>query len=192
MAKLSGLSRYFNPGLELGGVPGRDGAEREYVVPLASAELGLWCQQLAEVAGRIHAASTPHEIQDVVDRIEHDLPKLDGHQTLAQRVLGTAYDQMMTDGVTHAHIQYCGHTAYAWIVGGEEAAARFWTSGGQSGEAARPANRAERRAAGRTNTAAANATNTPASTSGTRSRTRSSRSGRAKGGRGRRSSPTGT
>jgi hypothetical protein len=188
VAKLSGLGNYFNPGLELGGVPGRDDVERDYVVPLASAELGLWCQMVAEVSGRIHAASTPDEIKDVVDRIENDLPDLDGGPlTMAQRTLGKAYDQMVADGVSHAHIQYCGATAYAWIVGGEEAAERYWTSGGRLGEAARPANRQERRAVGQTSTAAANGTNTPASTSGTRSPNRSSGSGRARRSRGRKS-----
>ena len=188
MAKLSGLSQYFTPGLELCDVPGADGVGRAYVVPLASAELGLWCQMVAEVSGRIHAASTTDEIKDVVDRIERDLPDLDGGPlTMAQRTLGGAYDQMTADGVSHQHIQFCGATAYAWIVGGEEAAERYWKSGGRPGEAAGPANRAARRAVGRTSSAAAAATNTPASTSGTRSRSGSSRNGRGRGSRGRKS-----
>jgi hypothetical protein len=193
VAKLSGLAEYFDPGLELCDVPGRGGIKRDYVVPLASAELGLWCQMVAEVSGRVHAASSAAEIQEIVDRIERELPDLgDSGRTMAQRTLGDTYLQMMADGVSHAHIQYCGNTAYAWIVGGEEAAERYWTSGGRPGEAHRPANRQERRAVGRTNTAVASGTSTQASTSGTTSRTGSSRSGRARGGRGRKSSPTGT
>jgi hypothetical protein len=190
VAKLTGLGQYFSPGLELS-VPDASGTEHDYVVPLASAELGLWCQQLAEVSGRIHAASTPAEIQEIVDRIEQEMPRLDGNKTLAQRVLGDAYDQMTADRIPHAYVQYCGNTAYAWIVGGEEAAERYWTSGGRPGEAPSPANRAERRAAGRMNTAAANETRSPGSSSGTRSRSRSSRRGRAKGTPGPTSSTTG-
>ncbi len=187
MAKLSGLSEFFRPGLELGGVPGRDEVERSYVVPLPSAELGLWCQLLAEQGGRIHSASTAEEMQEIITAIEAELPELGADaKTMAQKVLGSAYAAMMADGVDHLSIQYCGNTAYAWIVGGEEAAERYWKSGGQPGEAQRPANRQERRA-GRTNTGAANATKQPASTSGTRSPTRSSRRGRARGTRGQRS-----
>jgi hypothetical protein len=187
MAKLSGLADYFDPGLTLE-VPGADGVEREYVIPLASAELGLWCQMVAELAGEITKASTAEEIQAVTARID-ELPDPDS-RTMAQRTLGDAYDRMTADGVSHAHIQYCGATAYAWIVGGEEAAERYWKSGGHP-EAPRPANRQERRAAGRTSTAAAAATPRPGSTSGTRSQKTSSSSGRAKASPGRKSSPTG-
>ncbi len=186
MAKLSGLSQYFDPGLTLGGVPGRDGSEREYVVPLPDAELGLWCQLLAEAGGRIHAASTEEEMQAAIGRIEA-LPELKGDDlTLAQRTLGAAYQAMMADGVSHPHIQYCGATAYAWIVGGEEAAERYWKSGGRPEAWGPVPNRADRRA-GRTSTGAAGGTRTPASTSGTTSPSRSSGRGRARGSRGRRS-----
>lgn len=188
MAKLDGLGDYFSPGLELGGVPGADGTLHSYVVPLPTAELGLWCQVLAEASGRINAASSPEEMQEIIDRAEKSMPDIAvDARTMAQRILGTAYDQMMADGVPHHYIQFCGNTAYAWIVGGEEPAERYWKSGGQLGEARRPANRQEHRAAGRTSTDAAGATNTPASTSGTRSPSRSSRNGRAKGSPGRRS-----
>ncbi|MEU8821800.1 hypothetical protein [Actinoplanes sp. NPDC048796] len=184
MAKLGSLGEYFNPGLELT-VPDKDGVERDYVVPLASAELGLWCQLLAEQGGRIHSASTAEEMQEVIAAIEAELPELGvDAKTMAQRCLGTAYAEMMADGVSHLHIQYCGNTAYAWIVGGEEAAERYWRSGGQLGEAQRPANRQERRAAGRTNTASANGTPSPASTRTTKSRSRSSGRGRGRATRG--------
>lgn len=170
MAKLSGLSQYFDPGLTLGGVPGRDGVEREYVIPLPSAELGLWCQQAATAAGRIQAASTEAEVREAVERV-NALPELDSALSLGQKVLGTAYAQMMGDGVAHPYIQVCAGTAYVWIVAGEDQAEQYWRSGGRPNPPG-PANREQRRAAaksGGTSGGAAGKTRTPASGSGTRS-----------------------
>lgn len=159
--KLGGLGEFFSPGLTLT-VPGPDEVERDYVVPLASAELGLWC--------RLAAAG------------ERDkLPELPGEEmTLAQRVLGTAYDQMRADGVADAYIEFCGETAFIWIISGDEAAETYWKSGGDPERLAR-GNRADRRAAakaGGTSTGEDGGTRPQASTSGTTSRTRSGRRSR--------------
>lgn len=183
--KLGELDEYFNPGLELTVL------EREYVVPLPSAELGLWCQRVAAATGAINEASSEAEVQAAVDRVEA-LPELDGDLTLAQRTLGETYDQMAADGVPHPYLEFCGQTAYIWIIAGEDAAKRYWTSGGHP-EASRPTpNRAERRAQiGGSRTDAAESTPKPGSTSGTTSRTTSRKRGRGKGSRGRRSSTGG-
>lgn len=193
-ARLSGLGKYFAPGLVLADVPGRDGVEREYTVPLASAELGLWCQTIANATMQIHRASTPEDVQEAVKLVEQ-LPEMDGQTSLERRVLGDAYDQMTADGVSHQHIAYCAATAYAWILGGDEAAERYWTSGGVPGEAVGPVpNRADRRASQKagssptTSTGAATTTPHPASGRGTNSRRR----GRGRASRGGRSSNTGT
>lgn len=180
--KFGDLDEYWSPGLTLT-IKGK-----EYTVPLASAELGLWCRRIAQITGDVHTASTEQDMQAVVDRIEA-LPELPGgeHVSLPERVLGEVYQQMMTDGVEDPYIQFAGQTAYLWIIGGEEAAERFWVSGGRPEAWGRPANRAERRAAGRTSTGADGATPLPGSTSGTRSQTKSSGSGRARRSRGRRS-----
>lgn len=182
--KFGDLDEYWSPGLVLT-VRGR-----EYTVPLPSAELGLWCQRIASTAGAIHQASTEDEIQAAVEKIE-SLPELDGEDlTLAQRLLGPVYDQMVADKVPFPYIEFCGSTAYVWVVAGEEAAERYWTSGGRP-EAVRPVNRAQRRAAaratGRTGTAGASATRSQASTSGTRSPKKSVSASAAKRTRGRRS-----
>lgn len=180
-AKLADLDEYWSPGLTLT-VKGR-----EYTVPLASAELGLWCRRVAQVTGDVHTASTEEEMQAAVARIEA-LPELPGGRnlTLPEQVLGEIYQQMTADGVPDPYIQFAGQTAYIWIIGGEDAAARYWTSGGRP-EAWGPANRQARRAAGRTSTDAADATRTPASTSGTRSPKTSAGTGRARRSRGRKS-----
>ncbi|MEU5945140.1 hypothetical protein ABZ793_06205 [Micromonospora sp. NPDC047465] len=178
--KLADLDEYWSPGLTLT-IKGK-----EYVVPLASAELGLWCRRIAQLTGEIHTASTEQEMQAAVARIDA-LPELPGSDlSLPERVLGDVYQQMMADAVPDPYIQFAGQTAYLWIIGGEEAAERYWTSGGRP-EAWGPTNRKERRAAGRTSTDAGNGTRTPASTSGTRSPTKSAGSGRARRSRGRRS-----
>lgn len=164
--RLDDLDQYWSPGLTLT-VRGRD-----YTLPLPSAELGLWCRRLAEVTGEVHNASSEQEIQAAVARIEA-LPQLPGDLSLPERVLGDVYQQMAADQVPDPHIQFCGQTGYIWIIGGEDAAERYWTTGGRP-EAQRPTNRKERRAQNRARTggnrtAGDGKTPPPASTSGTTS-----------------------
>lgn len=181
-AKLGDLESYFDPGLTLT-VLGR-----EYVVPLPSAELGLWCRLVAQAAGEVHAASTEQEMVAAVERID-GLPELPGGKdvSLPERVLGGVYPQMVKNKVPDPFIQFCGATAYVWILAGEEAAERYWYSGGRP-EAWGPVNRQERRAATKkTRTAAGSVTKPRASTSGTKSPKKSSANAAAKTSRGRRS-----
>lgn len=180
--KFGDLDEYWSPGLTLT-VRGR-----EYVLPLPSGELGLWCRRVASVAGEVNAASTEDEVAAAVAAID-EIPELPGKLTLHERVLGDVYQQMLDDEVPDPYIVFCGQTAYVWILAGEERAEAFWTSGGRP-EAMRPANRQERRAqtrAGKTSTAAAAATKSRASTSGTRSPRTSRPSTAAKAARGQKS-----
>lgn len=185
MRRFDDLDEYWSPGLVLT-VRGR-----EYTVPLPSAELGLWCQRIAAAAGQISQASTDEEIQAALARAQA-VPELDGQDlTLAQRLLGSAYDEMISAGVPWPYIEFCSGVAFVWIVAGEQAAERWWTSGGRP-EALRPGNRAQRRAeakeirsTGQTNTAAARKTPSQGSGSGTKSPKKSANSGAAKRTRGR-------
>ncbi|MDP9799344.1 hypothetical protein J2S43_007856 [Catenuloplanes nepalensis] len=163
--RLADLDEFFSPGLVLT-VRGQ-----EYTVPLASAELGVWCRRMAVATGEITHASTAAEMQAAIERIDA-VPELPGPAlTLPERVLGDVYARMVADEVPDPYVQFCGATAYIWIISDEETAARYWQSGGRP-EALRPAgSRAERRArTGGSNTAAATATPSAASTSGTTSR----------------------
>lgn len=174
---LTDLDEYFSPGLVLTVLGKR------YTVPLPCAELGLWCQRIAQAGGAIQAADSPAEVQAAVDRV-NKLPELDGDLSLAQRVLGSVYDELVADKVPHPYVEYCGATAFAWIVAGEDAAARYWASGGRP-EAGSPANRKERRAATqKTSTGGVSETSSRASTSGTSSRTRSAKRGAGRRSRG--------
>ncbi|GAA3455874.1 hypothetical protein GCM10018962_77080 [Dactylosporangium matsuzakiense] len=167
------LDEFFSPGLTLT-VRGR-----EYVVPLPSAELGLWCRRIAAVAGDVTAASTEAEMAAAAARANErakELPTPPGDEDLSfeQLLLGTAYDAMAADDVADPYVQFCAQTTYVWIIAGEDAAAQFWHAGGRP-EAREPDNRAGRRAAAKTtgrktSTAAGSATRRPASTSGTSSR----------------------
>lgn len=182
--KLTGLAQLFDPGLILSGIPPL--TEKEYRVPLPSAELGLWCRTVGSAGAAIHFAATEAAIESAKKRFE-SLPDL-GVEDLAQAVLGQAYNEMVADGVSDAHIQFCASTAYVWILGGcgeqgEEMARRFWESGGRLGEPQASPNRAARRAAARTgatSTAAARTTKKAASTSGTKSPRTSSASTKPK------------
>jgi len=188
MPEFDGLTGYFDPGLILAGVPDRDGTERRYTVPLASAELGLWCRLVAQTTGSVSEESSEDELKAAAAAIDA-LPDLPGdrHLTLSQRVLGGAYDRMVVAGVPDAYVEYCAMTVYFYILGGESAAARWWRSGGRP-EALRPGNRAQRRAkkaapakTGGSRTAAASGTRKPATSSGTKFPKKSTGRGAAKG-----------
>lgn len=172
--KFGDLAEYFQPGLTLT-ILGE-----EYEVPLPSAELGLWCRRVAELAGSVASDATADEAQEAAGRAA-DLPDLPGNLSFTERLLGGSYQEMVDRGVPDPYVQFAAQTAYLWIVAGEDTAARFWQAGGRRPESEGPGNRAQRRAATSTSTGAATTTRPPASTSGTSSRKRSGRHG----GRGR-------
>jgi len=186
MAKFGDLDQYFDPGLTLtvGGT--------EYVVPPPSAELGLWCQQVARLAGAIKSATTEVEMLAIIERVkalEAKDPDSDD-SSFAQRMLRELWHELAGAGVDHHRLEFCGQTVYIWIMGGEEKAAAYWRAGGDP-EAVSPTNRAERRAvakkAKKTVTAGVGATKPPGSTSGTSSPRKSSASAKAPRSRGTRS-----
>jgi hypothetical protein len=174
-ANLTDLDKYFDPGLTLT-ILGR-----EYTIPLASARLGLWCRRMAEAAGGLSDAADETQVQESMQRLK-DLPEHQpGDATFPELMLGGACQQMVQDEIPDPYIGFAAQTAFVWIVSGEEAAARFWQSGGRP-EAPRPDNRAQRRM---TSTDAAARTRTPGSASGTS--TRRSPGGAGARSRGRRS-----
>lgn len=180
MATFGELDRYLDPGLDLT-VKGT-----VYTVPLPSGALGLWCQRIAHAAGAIRTAETPEEVRAAIQQIEA-LPEMAGTMTLPERVLGEMYGQLVADAVEHPYIQFCGETAFIWIVNGEDAARRHWESGGRP-EASGPANRQARRASIQTTgTGEASGTKPPGFSSGTNSRRKSPRRGGARRSRGSKS-----
>lgn len=169
--KFGDLVDYFDPGLTLT-VQGR-----EYVIPLPSAELGLWCRMVADMAGHVGDDASAEDAADAAGRAA-ELPDLPGNLTFTERLLGDVYKQMLTDQVPDPYVKFSAATVYIWIVAGEDTARRFWEAGGQSPEASGPANRAERRAAQRSSTGAATTTRPQGSSSGTSSRKRSGKRGK--------------
>jgi hypothetical protein len=144
---------------------------KTYEVPPASADLGLWCRS-------IYSAAFADD-EEAGREAASQAPKMPGNKTLSQHVLGSAWQEMRRDGVEDEYIEFCGATAFIWIVRGEAAAEAYWKAGGDPEKARRPVtNRADRRAAERTGaigTDAASETPQPGSTSGTKSRPRSGR-----------------
>lgn len=158
---LGALDEYFDPGLKftLRG--------QEYTIAPPSAEVGLWCERLAQIAGGVRGAKSEEDLRAALARVEK-MPQLDGDDlSLQQRVLGPTYDQLVADSVDFAWVRLITMAAFAWIVSGdEEAALRYLRAGGRP-EAQAP-NRAARRAS--RSTGGATTTKPRASSSGTRSR----------------------
>ncbi len=185
--RLGELVERYDPGLDLT-VEGT-----EYRVPLASAELGLWCRTNAILAGQAVDAGGTVEAREEAAEKSLALPD---ERTFEQLMLGDAYDKMVANGVAFRNIEFSAQTAFLWHSGApEERVAEFWNAGGDP-EAMRPGNRAQKRAAKRATggrrTAAAGKTRQPGSSSGTKSRTTSARPAKkATPPRGRKSSGTG-
>ncbi len=184
--RLGELVERYDPGLELM-VEGT-----AYKVPLASAELGLWCRTNAILARQVYEAGGGDQARDEAAEQALVLPD---ELSFEQWMLGDAYDKMVANQVASRLIDFCARTAFLWHSGADETqVAEFWNAGGDP-EARRP-NRADKRAAkkatGGRRTAAATAIPKPASSSGTKSPTASARPRKATGARrGPRSSGTG-
>lgn len=195
--RLTELDEYFDPGFTVTvlGV--------EYTIPLASAELGLWCRRLAALSGEVDEDSTDAELQAAGKNAREkaaELPPLPGDEDLSfeERMLGKdTLADMVANEVPDPYVQFCAQTAFVRILGGEPMAERYWTSGGRP-QPPGPANRAARRATKKTtsrkasgsattSTAAAATTRARASSSGTSTPSRSAKSAPASRSPGRRS-----
>lgn len=152
-----------------------------YKVPDLDGPTGLWAERLAAALGR--------DDDDGADALD------DGDERiLAERMLGSALEEMVSDGVAWPKIRIAGMTAFFYHVDQPEAARRYWEAGGNP-EAAGPAqeegtqpNRASRRASA----AAARTTRKRASGSGTKAKASKPSSGKKAGSPGRKSSTSGS
>ncbi|MFD7508119.1 hypothetical protein ACFV5N_02045 [Streptomyces sp. NPDC059853] len=129
---------------------------RTYVIPAPSAEVGLRVQAMVQAAA---IAADGGRVRDQVldDSAEHD------HY---RDVLGTAYEQMLDDGVNWPALKHAALTAMVWITQDRATAERFWASGGdpKAGAPNRAARRQQDRSGG------ASTTRSAGSTSGTSGR----------------------
>lgn len=153
-----------------------------YAIPDLDGPTGLWAQRMWEDIGRARAGGDEEagKFDDADERL------------LVERMLGSALEEMLGDGVTWTRIQTAGMTAYLYFAVGEEAARKYWEAGGDP-EAMSPAtetppNRASRRASA----AAARTTRKAASGSGTKAKASKPSSGKKAGSPGRKSSTSGS
>ena len=105
-----------------------------YTVPPVSAVDGLWAQSLLDVTTKAQAGG---DVTDAAGKLDDD-----DERNLYQRMLGSAYEKMIADGVDWPSIARAGQTAFVFLTMGEDAAVKFWEGG--SGNAPAP-NREERR-----------------------------------------------
>ncbi|MEU1883432.1 hypothetical protein ABZ470_39515 [Streptosporangium sp. NPDC020072] len=128
MAKFKDLDDFFDDSLPLpvGG--------KTYRIPPPSAEVGLYCQRLAEAG--VAAASG----KDVSEANLDDANELE----LYGKVLGPVYDQLVADGVSWPRIKHVAVTAFLWIVGNDDAAAAFWEQGPEAAAPAKTVRKAGR------------------------------------------------
>ncbi|KAB7834067.1 DUF7426 family protein [Streptomyces mobaraensis] len=129
--------------------------DRTYTIPAPSAEVGLRVQAIVHAAA---AAADGGKVDDEVlaDAAEHDLYR---------DVLGSAYDEMVSGGVSWPALKHAAITGMVWIAQDKDAAARYWSTGGDPSRMA--PNRETRRAA---QSGAASSIPSRGSTSGTSTR----------------------
>ncbi|MFD9879996.1 hypothetical protein ACFWZT_00840 [Streptomyces alboflavus] len=126
---------------------------RRYTIPAPSAETGLRVQAI------VQAAAVAASGGDVDATVLGTADEID----LYRDVLGTAYGQMLADGITWPALKAAARTAVVWIVQDKATAERVWAAGGDPSHLT-PPNRQQCRSDG------ANTTKSPASGSGTSSR----------------------
>jgi len=153
------LHEVFDGRLKL---PGKDG--KIYRVPEPDNELGLWCTAMMAAGLAINMGEKPGEGMPPLQLDDDD------EEALYKRLLGPVWDELSADGYGFATQRHFAQTAFFWIGIGEEAAMRFWNSGGDPKASAPRAARRQRAAptASTRSTAVANTTLSPASTNGTK------------------------
>ncbi|WP_369377663.1 hypothetical protein [Streptomyces sp. cg36] len=142
------LGELLDESLEL---PVGDGT---YTVPAPSAEVGLRTQAI------VHAAAVAADGGRVDEQVLSDAAERDLYRDL----LGTAYDEMVLDGVSWPVLKHCALTAMVWVAQDKAAAERYWNAAGD------PNRLAPNRAARRSPSGAATSTRSRGSTSGTSTR----------------------
>ena len=167
IADLRELDDFFNPALLLP-INGK-----EYRVTAVDAATGLRLKNLLSV-GLKAASITTKDIELVSDDEETDF---------FTTILGPAYQELVTDGISYKGVQFISSVVFVWTTQSFDVAQQMWRTGGK----VPTPNREQRRTATRTSTAAASTTRKPASAS-----TTSTRKATAKAGPGAKSSPTGT
>ncbi len=94
-----------------------------YAVPSPDIETGLYCQRIAETGLAMRRGQQLSESDVEALRLD-DSQERDWYR----RLMGTAYDEMISDGVSWAKVQHAGATTFAWITSGSKAAERTWVS----------------------------------------------------------------
>lgn len=114
---------------------------KHYVIPSPDANTGLRLQGLAELVAKQRAK---------VQISERDVARLrlndEEEREFFQQVMGTAYVEMVEDGVSWERIKRLGMYAFTYFAVGREAAEKAAREGAFSGKAPAPLNRAQRRA----------------------------------------------
>lgn len=108
-------------------------AGKTYRVPAVDIETGLYAQQIVELSARVRAG-------DEIAAEDVGRLKLDDDQEhdFHRKMLGTAYDEMVADGVNWEYLKHASRCAFLWTVEDRDAAERYWERGGRP-EAPRPA-----------------------------------------------------
>lgn len=109
------LNDFFDPTLPL---PIRG---KVYVVPSPDAKLGVKVQRLVALG---FAANSGVELEEA-DVASLDLDDAE-ERDLIPRLLGSAYTEMLDDGIPWEMVKHAGETAIMWIGVGYEAAEAHW------------------------------------------------------------------
>ena len=107
----------------------KDGQTRLFRVPSPPAEDGLRVETITKAAATLYQNGTEPDQELLDDREE---------RTLFALVLGDVHDEILTE-VTWTRFRHVALTAMVWILNDRDAAAKFWSSGGDPSRWSRPA-----------------------------------------------------
>lgn len=136
---------------------------KTYVIPEVTADVGL---KLAVLRDESFKAAAGEDVDETKLRDLDD----DSEQDLYNQCLGTAYQEMVDDGVPYGALKLAGITAYIDFAMGREAAETVWATGGRDPKAETPKSSGQPPTETPTRSAAGSTTKQPASRTGTSSR----------------------
>lgn len=154
--RFEALDELLDESIELP-VPSKKHPQRKlYKIASPSARDGIMIERITNVAVQLANGGEDINMELLDDDEERDL-----YRTL----LGSAYDEMVDDGVTWAWMRHASLTALMWVSSGLSVAEQFWGAAGDPEKMA--PNREARRSQQRGGSAAVTSTRGRASTNGT-------------------------
>lgn len=119
--------------------------DHSYRVPSPSIRVGAFIVEASTILERLQAyvekgEEPPDDLKEAAARVQNPEAFGDSPEDQYRATLGSAYDEMVKDGMSFDVLRMATATVMVWVTSGREEAVAFWDAGGN------PTNRKQRRA----------------------------------------------